>query len=865
MNKEKEQWLTEEARKALEGWVARNRAGWELEGADAGEIREDLEAHLWRARGEGGALVTLEEVEGAVAEMGLPGLEPAILIHGQAEEGKAGGFWRGVVDLFKHPFFYTIWPLLVVIFEMITGTLATMFFDPMSRLPQVVLVLGVAVLGVLRLGQGSSGWVAVLRGAGAVVAGYWGLLAVPVLAVGTVFYAMGIAMSAGIGLLMIPIFLLCALAAAAPIYLCYGLIRGAEFSRLKGPWLVGLLLGLGLLLIVEGPAYVSRYAVAADDPGLARKMGAEGTLLAMCYEGSVGRKSFTDTTGFVTNLGSYASIDGRLSVTAKEREKRREFYYRVTGRSSDSERLEDSMMGFGRGSSGVVFDENHGGDGVSARLAGLELHASRLDGHVDSASRLGYWEWTLEFENEAGWDQEARMQILLPKEGVVSRLTLWVNGEPEEAAFSSTSKVTKAYKTIAVRERRDPVLVRWVGADRIMAQCFPVPSRGKMKIRIGMTAPLDEEDRLFLPRLIEKNFGVSGELETSVFIQGDLEMEMEGLQGKGAKDKWRERHGTITVKELMGRHSHVRCYPGEQPEVVWTEDPFAQEGEEVVVRTREDGVRGKRAETVVLVVDGSAYFSEWARAFEGAVAALRGEGHEVLVVAAVGEEVLEVDELEGLEFVGGQDCIPALERGLGLAAEMKATQLVWVHGAQPIAFRSEEGFLQLLERGFHQVPFSVVDLDGGPNRLLEKAAKRVGIAGSARPGGPGELEKELLRLIAPPEKGDRWERRAAGEIPEGAVKVWDQLARWRVWQEVKKASLETSNYDELAKLAARYQLVTPVSGAVVLETKAQYKRFGLEQVDASATPKIPGIPEPSTALLGLLGMLMVWKRQRNLF
>jgi hypothetical protein len=44
-----------------------------------------------------------------------------------------------------------------------------------------------------------------------------------------------------------------------------------------------------------------------------------------------------------------------------------------------------------------------------------------------------------------------------------------------------------------------------------------------------------------------------------------------------------------------------------------------------------------------------------------------------------------------------------------------------------------------------------------------------------------------------------------------------------------------------------YQLVTPVSGAVVLETMEQFERFGLEPVDPETTPDI--IPEPGVCML----------------
>jgi glycine/D-amino acid oxidase-like deaminating enzyme len=67
--------------------------------------------------------------------------------------------------------------------------------------------------------------------------------------------------------------------------------------------------------------------------------------------------------------------------------------------------------------------------------------------------------------------------------------------------------------------------------------------------------------------------------------------------------------------------------------------------------------------------------------------------------------------------------------------------------------------------------------------------------------------------------------------------------------------------EDAMKAAANYQLVTPVSGAVVLETQAQYAQAGLQPVSADS---VPVIPEPSGGLLFLIGIGMFgWKRFRK--
>jgi len=82
----------------------------------------------------------------------------------------------------------------------------------------------------------------------------------------------------------------------------------------------------------------------------------------------------------------------------------------------------------------------------------------------------------------------------------------------------------------------------------------------------------------------------------------------------------------------------------------------------------------------------------------------------------------------------------------------------------------------------------------------------------------------------------------------------------RLWanDEVKRllASKSPENEKAALDLAVKNQLVTPVSGAVVLETQAQYERFGLRPVDANS---VPTIPEPEEYLLfGVVLALMIW-------
>ncbi|MEX2607230.1 MAG: PEP-CTERM sorting domain-containing protein [Kiritimatiellia bacterium] len=110
----------------------------------------------------------------------------------------------------------------------------------------------------------------------------------------------------------------------------------------------------------------------------------------------------------------------------------------------------------------------------------------------------------------------------------------------------------------------------------------------------------------------------------------------------------------------------------------------------------------------------------------------------------------------------------------------------------------------------------------------------------------------------------RW--RAVRELsitePADAVRTSDHLVRlWARDQIVRSLNEGSSRIESAQELGIRHQLVTPVTGAVVLETAAQYKANNLEPVNPDT---VPTIPEPATWLLALVLMGMIfWLRRQN--
>jgi hypothetical protein len=83
---------------------------------------------------------------------------------------------------------------------------------------------------------------------------------------------------------------------------------------------------------------------------------------------------------------------------------------------------------------------------------------------------------------------------------------------------------------------------------------------------------------------------------------------------------------------------------------------------------------------------------------------------------------------------------------------------------------------------------------------------------------------------------------------------------WGAQQLAAAAGTQGKERAKAIALAHRLNIVTPVSGAVVLETDSEYKNNGLA-IPGSAD--VPTVPEPETwALIALVAALLLWQVRR---
>lgn len=625
----------------------------------------------------------------------------------------------------------------------------------------------------------------------------------------------------------------------------------------------GIAAGIALLTAIEFPSAVTRLglemanstsrAVSVRGVRLLRRYGSEDALLRVCYHRSGAPMDFIS---MLLALGDPV-----------QPEDARKIYYRVTGRPFNSVPPPQIVSIARDWDFDFDFDSELGGETVGGRVKGLSLTSSRLDGSLDPDAALAYVEWTLVFKNDSAWQREARAQIVLPTGGVVSRLTLWVNGEEREAAFAGRGKVREAYQQV-VHQRRDPVIVTTSGPDRVMMQCFPVPPNGgEMKVRIGITAPLvsesDEQTALRLPYFCERNFNVPDETHHSVWVESKeaLRLTTKNLKSERTTNGIYAVRGTVSNAELSEPQTTIYSR-SIVASLSWTKDPVDPD-RDVVCQTREKNCgMPSGPQYIVLVVDGSRSMAEFLPEISGVLTKLPKRFAERLLLA--GDEVIELsaEQLRKAKCIGGSDNTAALLRAWDVAAEKYNSAIVWIHGPQPILLGTADELVQRWERRPDGPILYDVQAQHGPNRIIEKLDGIQAVESVPRLGNLGsDLERLFSSWVdAPlPLRRERLEQDCVPTTIPGTP-TSSHLARLWARDEVLRLLAEKKR-DDAIKLAAAYHLVTPATGAVALETQQQYQQAGLQPVDANS---VPTIPEPETwALMIVVGIVLTWAVYRR--
>jgi hypothetical protein len=482
---------------------------------------------------------------------------------------------------------------------------------------------------------------------------------------------------------------------------------------------------------------------------------------------------------------------------------------------------------------------------VGQPVDGLSLVRSALSGDVHSDTLTSSLNWTFVFKNKTFEDQEARAELALPPGGVVSGLTLWINGKPNVASFGGKQAVTDAYNWVTV-QHRDPALVTDLGNGRVLLQCSPIPVQGELKMKLTITAPMAlvkaDEATMVLPRIIDSNFSLHEEHSFKLSSQTPLTLALDGVRRIPGKDG-EQLAGTLKNNELQGPSISIKTSRKMdfKPIVITDSDDrrskYIQSVERLVVTS---------PSKLLVVLDGSKsmrpYLQEVIAALKKTPASVKAS----LIVAREGTDMTPValqaalQQLKPEEFNGGEDNLGALLSAAALAGETQKGAVLWIHGPQ-IALNQE---LYIMEPSAFRPAFFEMALDNGFTNSTEflKNYQEIPTPMSGIPHNTS-VKEDLTAFLQAWNPGsftyrvaykDRspWARPIKTGSPDAIREVVDaqRVAEISALRNKEKVCrLIAENRESAAvELASTHHIVTPVSGAVVLEQTSDYNRFDLK-------------------------------------
>jgi len=600
-----------------------------------------------------------------------------------------------------------------------------------------------------------------------------------------------------------------------------------------------------------------------------RKYGSKDYMLQRCYD--LRARSLFVMSDF---------FSARSSTTNKV-EDARDIYYRVTGETFDSVPAPRSVNGRVLRPNDVEFEDHADGTRTSGILKGLSLTSSNITGTVDADGGVGHLDWAFGVENSSYSDKEVRAEIQLPPGAVVSSVTHWYGGVERKTEFAGrlATPVAKSYG-----ERRALVLVSTAGRDRILVRSNPVAGfRTGIKISIGMTIPLvlesKDQARLILPHFTARNFHLPRNAKHWIMIDSPHPLNSDyGLAVHSTvslHNKGFQLLGDFSDSELMRPDTALRLSRTDSDDAAWSRNPFEMDGN--IVKQSVEAHTPAHLRRIVLVVDTSASMAQWQPQIIAALKALPYDmdvqlvladsewhhqinGEHVVAGSIVGASML----LGRTQFVGGADNVPALRTAWDLATATPGNNaIVWIHSPQRVILQSVDPLVNRWHEHFDGPALYSVQTSIGSDEIEKKLdginqVKQVVRLGFLLQADLERLFRQLSGLTPTYEFVRSVKHVDKNLAPEG-IQTSDQLAR--LWANDEVARIMNVRDDSLREaatmLALRYQLVTPVSGAVIQDISNE--QFDSSDVESPAVPTFIARDEPDLgSLLFLAVIFFVW-------
>ncbi|CAN5198767.1 hypothetical protein BH10CYA1_BH10CYA1_48910 [soil metagenome] len=477
------------------------------------------------------------------------------------------------------------------------------------------------------------------------------------------------------------------------------------------------------------------------------------------------------------------------------------------------------------------------------KVDGLTLAESKISGHVDANALTSVTYWTMVFGNNSGSPQEAQAKIALPPNAAISRVTLWVNGKPQEAAFNSTQRVEQAYQWITERHR-DPLLITETGHGVVNLQAYPVPKFGEMKVRIGITAGLDAKSKrdfsFVAPRIISSNFGLD-DAKTFVKLESNVPITSNAEEGKSVTRSGR----LIYTGQIMPGGTRNYQFVAHRATDFTGFSARATHSKEDMVISEKLVKASDEVSKLAVVIDGSravkANQDDIKRALANIPKNIQAKvffaNHRDSVEALSVEEA--IGRLGTVDYTGGVDDTKSLIAAQKHIGRNLHAAIVWIHGPQPIIFAQDQSPLrQLMVSGEHRLKIYDFQLDAAQGNQVRNY-----LAGLDRSASPdfrtieqgGSVQEDLTSFFKSSGANSSEYTLVREKIANkhSAATSYDFPVASRlstVWaaNEARRCA-DLGQMDTAVLLGTVYRVVTPATGAVVMEMQSDYEYQNLQR------------------------------------
>jgi len=504
---------------------------------------------------------------------------------------------------------------------------------------------------------------------------------------------------------------------------------------------------------------------------------------------------------------------------------------------------------------------------------GQNLHTKQIVTQIElhPEYRLSYTEKTFQIENIPDGNfrtetQEALYTFYLPEGGVVTSLSLWINGKEEKGYLTSKSKADSAYKTIVGREVRDPALVHWQEGNSITVRVFPCTPQQKRQFKIGITAPLKKIER--------------GLVYQSIYFKGTkLDVTKEHIRILNG-DKY------IQNASFFGKQGEHLSYEGDLKdswELEVAEKPlkttkFTFNNKSYEISAYKKALEKKRIESIYLDINALWEQEE----YEAILAATQGKKVYVLSPEPVQItpqnaknlfDVLHKDHFSMFAFYK----IHQIENVLCIGKTGNISPNI--NDVKKDAFgKNLRAFLIEQNKSIHYWNLSEED---SPYLKTLKEMRIVLLEHNTLEGFLKQLKNEELLVNQEDDKTvvlENAQIKITEQVADSSQKVTsnvpDHLLRLFAYNDLmRKIGNDFFNEkhirEDLLEQARTAYIVSPLSSLIVLETKQDYERFDIKQSKNSlenATLKNAGaVPEPHEWALIIVLVISVWYFYRNGF